>query len=23
MKYYYAIIHCNSKRSAITLYDEY
>ena len=23
MKYYYAIIHCNSKRSAVTLYDEY
>lgn len=23
MKYYYAIIHCNNKKSAITLYDEY
>ena len=23
MKYFYAIIHCNSKKSAITLYDEY
>lgn len=23
MKYFYAVIHCNSKRSAETLYDEY
>ena len=23
MKYYYAVIHCNSKKTATKLYDEY